>query len=84
MQMPGPFCFSRNPKVVDDVARFCDRQGSLRGAGSGATLVSNQCQVERMAAKLRELEAWQASIRKGERACTTPDQRFDKSAADHP
>lgn len=69
-------------RFVDDVERFCDRQGSLRGAGSGATLVSKQCQVERMAAKLRELEAWQACMRKGERACTTPDQRFDTSATE--
>jgi hypothetical protein len=69
-------------RFAGEVERFCDRQGTLNGAGSGATLVSKRCQVERLGAKLHELEAWQVCLRTKERACKTPGQDFDKAAAE--
>lgn len=61
------------------VEEFCDKQGTLWGAGSGTTLVSYSCQVERLQAKLHELEAWQACIGERKRACAVPGLAFDRS-----
>jgi len=82
---PAADAFARRFNPIDfagKVEGFCDRQGSRHGGGSGATLLSKRCQVERMSAKLHELEAWQACMRTPKHSCKSPGQGFDRSDTD--